>query len=922
MFKLHYSFCLSYYLNVHNLVLYGNFYNRLAEGIVISKLLEWGDFFLTFVYHNISYWLASAALILICFVGLYFYCKKYSWHKYFSKLVAFSIIILLVELSIEAYVNYRYQQDERVQALQRLIVTRAKLESILNNNLSLLRGMSIAISGNPDLNSEQFNTYAREALRNDSLLINIAAAPSMVIKYIYPMKGNEKALGLDYSKNVEQSRDVLQLQKEKGFVIAGPINLVQGGRALIGRTSVSYFDHLQGQEVFWGILSAPMRINDVMQAVNAVDLPLEQALALRKKASGTLIYGQAAVFEGSPVVSSFEVAGEIWELASQADKNPAALSQALSLLRVTFLIFSLLLLTVFINRVLRALERNKLIDLLKYRENILERVGNIANVGGWEYRVGKGFLFWSNEIYEIFELDKNKGMLNLDELKVFCSSDDLNVLNNKFIELLSSSVPFELELPITLHSQQQKWVHILAEITLLADQEVSIQGVMQDITERKKSDQIILEQASFDSLTKLANRNLFDDRLKLAVIDAKRRNECFALLYIDLDRFKIVNDSLGHAAGDKLLVACAQRFSGCIRETDLLSRRSGDEFTLLIYNLASAKNIELIAQNILQQVSLPIDVDDNQVSIGASIGITLFPNDGHSAEQLLKNADRAMYCAKDKGRNRFSYFTTQMQIESDRRLKLHIDMAQAIESGSMQVHYQPIIDMQSGIISECEALIRWTHPELGYIPAQELVDLAEDVGLIAELGQFVMTQAITDIIDINTAYNLDIGLALNKSYREFLSSTVASPAWVTQLKSIADRVRVTIEITESLLVDDNSIYDVLEELRNEGVKLAIDDFGTGYSSLSYLRRFPVDQLKIDRSFINNIDDDAEGLALVEIILAMAKNLHLEVVAEGVETLQQLNLLKSRQCGFSQGFYMAKPMSKKDFEQWLQTDHQF
>lgn len=884
--------------------------------------MELLDILVTFIVLDKTYWLVVSVIMFCCIMGLYFYSRKFTWKKYVNRFVVFSVLILLIELSIEAYINHRYQQDERVHTLQRLIVTRAKLESILNNNLSLLRGMSIAISGNPNLSSQLFNLYAKEALRNDSLLLNIAGAPDLVIKYIYPLKGSEKALGLDYNKNAEQSKEVLQLKRSRGFIIAGPVNLVQGGRALIGRTSVYYYDDSLKREVFWGILSAPMRINDVIDAVNGVSSQHEPAIALRKEAGAALIYGQDATFEGDPVIVRFEVAGDVWELASQAKNTPLALLQALSILRIAFFVFCLLLLTLFIIRVLQAIERTKFIDLLTYRENILERVGSIANVGGWEYCVNKGFLFWSNEIYEIFGIDKKQGMLSLEELKAFCAEKDLQILNEKFTELLRSSVPFEFELAITLPSQQQKWVHILAEKTQLDDKKISIQGVIQNITERKNAAQIIVEQASFDSLTKLANRNLFDDRLKLAVVDAKRRNECFALLYIDLDRFKIVNDSLGHAAGDKLLVACAERFSSCIRETDLLSRRSGDEFTLIIYNLSPSKNIELVVQNILQQVNIPIDVDDNQVSIGASIGITLFPDDGVSAEQLLKNADRAMYSAKAKGRNTFAYFTTEMQVESDRRLQLHIDMTEAIESGEMKVHYQPIFDMHSGLISDCEALIRWTHPELGYIPAQELVDLAEDVGLISDLGQFVMTQAIADMVEINKTYNLDIGLALNKSYREFLSSTVSSPSWVAQLKTLCSKIRVTIEITESLLVDDNSIYDILQELRSEGVKLAIDDFGTGYSSLSYLRRFPVDQLKIDRSFINNIADDEEGLAMVEIILAMAKNLHLDVVAEGVETRQQLELLKSRQCGFSQGFYMAKPMSKSDFEQWLQTDHQF
>jgi len=829
--------------------------------------------------------------------------------------------ILLLESWFESLVEYRYHQDAKVETLQRLSVVRSKLETILNNNLSLLKGMSIAIASNPKLDQTSFARYAKEILRTETLLINLAGAPDMVVSYVYPIKGNEKVIGLDYFRNKQQREEALKVKYSRSVVIAGPVDLVQGGRAFIGRSPIFYFDETTKQERFWGILSAAMKIDKVLDAAGFFALEKQQAVSLRKKSSdgraAKMIHGTDDVFSISSVITEVSVAGEKWELGAAIELNPEGLSEIIIYVRLAFTLFGLLIAVIVILTWRRSFERNRLIEQLTYREGILERVGSLASVGGWEYHRSKGFTFVSNEIYNLLELSKQHDCLTPDKLLKMVDPSYHQELRKEAGLLLDKAHKIDLELPIVDAQGSEKWIQIQASIQGDIPAEQIIQGVVQDITQRIESTKIIQQQANYDPLTKLANRTLFDEQLEYTVATAKRSQKMFGLLYIDLDRFKLINDSLGHFIGDKLLIEVSVRLLSCIRESDTLSRRSGDEFTLIVNQLHHKNSIELVANNIVQELKKAFYIDGNQIYIGASIGITIFPSDGENAGVLLKNADQGMYSAKNKGRSTFSYFTSQMQVSADRRLRLHTDMIDALDKKLLEVYYQPIINLRSGATVECEALIRWQHPELGAIPAQELVTLAEDVGLIGRLGEFVMLQALADINELNDKHSADIGVAINKSYREFLSANKQDPQWITQLKEARKQTRITVEITESLLIENDEIYQILEQLRNAGIKISIDDFGTGYSSLSYLRRFPIDQLKIDRSFVKDIDEDADDLALVDIILAMAENLGFKVVAEGVENAAQLALLSQRNCDFCQGYHVAKPMPKAELNRWLE-----
>ena len=681
---------------------------------------------------------AAAVALILLIVVLAFINLKTS--RQWAFLTGVLVLLLALEAWLEHYISYRYEQDERANVARRLDMVRANLDSILNNNLSLIKGMGIAIAANPKLSKEDFNSYAKEILRTETLLLNFAAAPNLQIQYVYPLKGNESALGLDYMQLAEQRNDVLRVARQRRMLVAGPIDLVQGGQAFIGRAPVYFVDVQSGQELFWGIISSPMLVDEVYQVAGLTELAKSEKIAIRKKRfSGehsAVFYGDAAIFESSPVISEMLIGAEIWQLASIPSQSPEGLAPALNGLRLAFLFLVMMGGFLLQLRIRQNDERKKLISALRYRERMLAQVGRIASVGGFEYEKGKGFVYWSREVFKILGVPFSKGPLSDTEFLDIIEAECQEKVIESVRQLSRSACESSLELQLNLDDGRKKWVAIQAYSEIHLNGHVKIKGAIQNITERKKSELTILRQANYDTLTQLPNRSLFDSRLGAAVASASRSGEKFALLFIDLDRFKAVNDSLGHAVGDQLLQIVAGRLSACTRESDTLSRRSGDEFTLIASQIKDAKCVDIVARKIIEELKQPVCISGNQIYVTASIGVTLYPDDAQSADALLKNADQAMYAAKELGRNRFRYYTALMQDDADERLRLHMDLIDAIESNQLKVFYQPIIDLHSGEICEVEALLRWQHPTQGFISPDKFIPLAEDVGLITQLGKF------------------------------------------------------------------------------------------------------------------------------------------------------------------------------------------
>jgi len=438
---------------------------------------------------------------------------------------------------------------------------------------------------------------------------------------------------------------------------------------------------------------------------------------------------------------------------------------------------------------------------------------------------------------------------------------------------------------------------------------VGTYGVARDVSKRKQAEATITYQAYHDQLTGLPNRTLFHDRLGQAMVQAKRHGQSMAVMFLDLDRFKVVNDTLGHQVGDALLQAVAQRLKACLREGDTLSRIGGDEFMLLLPQIRSRDSVIFIAEKILAALKAPFNIEGNEIFIGVSIGIALYPEDGDSRETLIKHADIAMYHAKDHGRNNFKFFTHELNKALSGRLSVENDMRHALQEGQFQVYYQPQVDMESQRIRGMEALIRWNHPRRGLVLPDDFISVAEDCGLINPISDWVLNTVCRQSNLWSAAGLPTPTLAVNISARQIEHPRFVDRFMENLLGGCARGEGIEVEITESALMRDvEGAISKLRKLADQGVDISIDDFGTGYSSLSYLKKLPVHTLKIDRSFIHDLSSHQSGATIVAGITAMAKGLKLNVVAEGVETQEQLTYLKDLGCDAYQGFLYSRPVA--------------
>jgi len=444
-------------------------------------------------------------------------------------------------------------------------------------------------------------------------------------------------------------------------------------------------------------------------------------------------------------------------------------------------------------------------------------------------------------------------------------------------------------------------------------------GVARNITERLAAEERIRHLAQHDELTGLPNRTTFNQNVNHAINRALRYGRTLAILFIDSDRFKLINDTLGHEAGDRALEEIAERLRGCMRGSDTIARFGGDEFVILIEEFTAPSDIAGVVNKLLVAVRKPLKNQEQEFSLSASVGISTFPDDGNDAQTLLKNADIAMYRAKDKGRNAFQFYSSEMNVHSLERLAMESSLRLALERGEFLLHYQPKVEINTGRMVGMEALIRWRHPELGLVLPEQFIPLAEETGLIVPIGEWVLRTACSQ----NRAWQQQgmrpLCIAVNLSVRQFMHERLLQDVAEVLKQTGLDPEFLELELTESTVMQNpEKTIKTLNAFKAMGIRLSIDDFGTGYSSLAYIKQFPIDSLKVDQSFIEDIPGDENDVAITKAIIALARNLKLKVVAEGVENAEQLGFLREHVCDQMQGYYCSKPLPKHEFLKFLRT----
>lgn len=548
----------------------------------------------------------------------------------------------------------------------------------------------------------------------------------------------------------------------------------------------------------------------------------------------------------------------------------------------------------------------------------LETAQRIAHLGNWEWDFVNNEFWCSDEVFRIYGYAPQSFVASFDHFFGMTHPDELSSLKSQFDNARQREQSFAADFKILLSDNSIRYLHQEVQFhPARGKKTMYLSAVVHEVTEQKKYEEKLLRQANYDELTGLANRTLYFERLANALKQAKRRNEQVAVLFIDLDDFKTINDTYGHMVGDTLLKQAAMRIQHSIRDADIIARIGGDEFMVILHQVKHADDAAYVAEKILNNMSDVFVLDNVEAFIGGSIGITLFPQDADDSMSMHRNADIAMYKAKDKGKNTYQFFTPEMTSMLSERIQIAYDLRYALEEDQFEVYFQPIINSDGSLYS-AEALIRWYHPVKGFIPPDKFIKVAEEIGMINAIGLWVLRQSCLQLKQWHEAGYKTMRVSVNVSPHQ-IKYSLTRDALISVLHETGVSAEfLTLEMTESLIMDDiEHAIKWMQDMHELGVSISMDDFGTGYSSLSYLKRLPVDVLKIDRSFVSGITVNQDDDLLITGIIAMAKGLRLSLVAEGVENTAQLEFLKQLECDRFQGYLFSKPVNAQDFMTYMQ-----
>jgi diguanylate cyclase (GGDEF)-like protein/PAS domain S-box-containing protein len=584
------------------------------------------------------------------------------------------------------------------------------------------------------------------------------------------------------------------------------------------------------------------------------------------------------------------------------------------------------------HRVLYLLRARDAFSALRQSEDRLAYAQRVARIGNWDWDIESDEFHWSDEACEILGLERRERGATRERALELAHPADRAKVASAITEALHEKKAYSIEYRIVQPGGSERVVHDLAELVLdVTGKPVRLRGSLQDVTERKRAEQQIRKLAYYDVLTGLPNRQRFKEQAGRAMTAARRVGTKMALIYMDLDHFKRINDAMGHTAGDTLLREVAEALTQIVRSTDIvakvdteasvsssLARLGGDEFTIMLTGLSRSESAARVAKRIQEVLSRPLRVDDREFVVTGSMGIAIFPDDGEDVDTLLRNADMAMYAAKGEGRDGFRFFSEDMNSRMLETLALESDLRKALEQDELVLHYQPQVETRTGRIVALEALVRWEHPERGLMPPVEFIPIAEETGLIVPLGEWVMQTACAQAVAWQQVGFTPMRVAVNVAGHQLTQSDLVGTVRKVLDATCLGGEYLELEITESSLMSDvEATRRTLWKLKETGLSLSVDDFGTGYSSMGYLKRFPLDTLKIDRSFVRDLTVDANDAAITKAVIALAKALDLSTVAEGVEMEEQLTFLREQGCDLIQGFLISRPLAADKTEQFLE-----
>ena len=850
------------------------------------------------------------------------------------------VVIAIAVLYADNQNRAIYEQGQRTMVLDKVGMVRAQLEGKVASNLQLVHGLVTVLASEPDMGQERFSALASYLFAQNNQLLNIAAAPDLVVRMVYPLAGNEAALGLDYTANAEQRDATLKARDTRDIILAGPVHLVQGGRGFIGRFPVYYTDE-RGAERFWGIVSAVIDADRLYDESGVTGLGNEIAIAISGRdgetANDAVFYGDPATLAADPVLAEVLLPSGRWTIAAVPRGGWGANPPNAAMLRLGMALAAMLILVPIILLGRLNEERRRRMIEQRRRETDLSRVSRrlelalaTSRMGVWEMNVATGAVSWDERMNELYGYPQDGGPRDYTHWRNGLHPDDLERAERDFNESIRSGMQYVSNFRIVSTGGEER--HIRAIGTVYQDQGASprIVGVNWDVTPDAKLSAALIKaktqaeaknfeletakariehNAMHDPLTGLPNRRYLDHILEMHTKRSVRTGGHVSILHIDLDRFKQINDTLGHAAGDAMLVHASEVLKGSVRPTDFVARIGGDEFVILCIGEKSDTDLKAMAERIIAAMRRPVSYQGHECRFGVSIGIAGGDVLHAAPRQLLVNADIALYRAKREGRNRAEFFSEELQAEIVTAKQVADDLLAALENDEFVAFYQPQVDAKTLDIVGMEALARWRHPIKGLLTPDQFMDIAEDLNVVANIDRLILEQALAQHRQWQAA-GLEVPrVSVNVSARRLGDETL-----IDTLKALDIAPgTVSFELIESIYLDerDTLVSWNIDQIKELGIDIEIDDFGTGYASIVSLLQLRPTRLKIDRQLVQPITVSAEQRRLVASIVEIGASLGIEAIAEGVETREHAAMLAEMGCAALQGYSIARPMAGED-----------